>query len=186
LTRTILSGWAASLQVCLAWQPWGIGAWLYLGGRSEAAGVVLGLGGLPLAACGVIGQGLGKRPTCAHVEHEGTACCVAPITHRWQGLSTCEPGPCSSPRRLPLHIDVHLHLWNSGGGAYAILVWIGHTYNRRRRQRSLGKLTPVEFELAFTTVTEKHRNWRVHSHVRGSVALVASPRVKGANATGSV
>ena len=28
--------------------------------------------------------------------------------------------------------------------------WIEHTYNRRRRQRALGKLTPVEFELAFT------------------------------------
>ena len=33
--------------------------------------------------------------------------------------------------------------------AYAIVVWIEHTYNRRRRQRGLGKLTPVEFELAF-------------------------------------
>ena len=32
---------------------------------------------------------------------------------------------------------------------YATLYWIEHTYNRRRRQRSLGKLTPVEFELAF-------------------------------------
>lgn len=31
-----------------------------------------------------------------------------------------------------------------------IVVWIEHTYNRRRRQRALGKLTPVEFELAFT------------------------------------
>jgi putative transposase len=30
------------------------------------------------------------------------------------------------------------------------IVWIEHTYNRRRRQRGLGKLTPVEFELAFT------------------------------------
>jgi transposase InsO family protein len=29
------------------------------------------------------------------------------------------------------------------------IVWIEHTYNRRR-QRGLGKLTPVEFELAFT------------------------------------
>ena len=28
--------------------------------------------------------------------------------------------------------------------------WIEHTYNRRRRQRRLGRLTPVEFELAFT------------------------------------
>lgn len=31
--------------------------------------------------------------------------------------------------------------------------WIEHTYNRRRRQRGLGKLTPVEFELTFTTPT---------------------------------
>jgi transposase InsO family protein len=30
------------------------------------------------------------------------------------------------------------------------IVWIEHTYNRRRRQRGLGKLSPVEFELAFT------------------------------------
>ena len=34
--------------------------------------------------------------------------------------------------------------------AYEIIYWIEHTYNRRRRQRGLGKLTPVEFELAFT------------------------------------
>jgi transposase InsO family protein len=33
---------------------------------------------------------------------------------------------------------------------YEIVHWIEHTYNRRRRQRGLGKLTPVEFELAFT------------------------------------
>ena len=29
----------------------------------------------------------------------------------------------------------------------AIIDWIERTYNRRRRQRRLGKLTPVEFEL---------------------------------------
>ena len=33
---------------------------------------------------------------------------------------------------------------------YETIVWIEHTYNRRRRQRALGRLTPVEFELAFT------------------------------------
>ena len=33
---------------------------------------------------------------------------------------------------------------------YELIVWIEHTYNRRRRQRALGRLTPVEFELAFT------------------------------------
>jgi transposase InsO family protein len=37
---------------------------------------------------------------------------------------------------------------------YEIVVWIERTYNRRRRQRALGKLTPVEFELAFTPPTE--------------------------------
>lgn len=30
----------------------------------------------------------------------------------------------------------------------AIIVWIERTYNRRRRQRRLDKLTPVEYELA--------------------------------------
>ena len=38
--------------------------------------------------------------------------------------------------------------------AYAIVYWIEHTYNRRRRQRGLGKLTPVEFELAFAARLE--------------------------------
>lgn len=33
---------------------------------------------------------------------------------------------------------------------YAIVYWIEHTYNHRRRQRGLGRLTPVEYELAFT------------------------------------
>ena len=33
----------------------------------------------------------------------------------------------------------------------AIVFWIEHTYNRRRRQRALGKLTPVVYELAFTS-----------------------------------
>lgn len=36
---------------------------------------------------------------------------------------------------------------------YAVIHWIEHTYNRRRRQRVLGKLTPIEFELAFTDPT---------------------------------
>jgi len=35
---------------------------------------------------------------------------------------------------------------------YAIIRWIEHTYNRQRRQRVLGKLTPVEYELAFASL----------------------------------
>jgi putative transposase len=34
---------------------------------------------------------------------------------------------------------------------YAVITWIEHTYNRRRRQRALGKLTPIEYELAFAS-----------------------------------
>jgi transposase InsO family protein len=33
----------------------------------------------------------------------------------------------------------------------AIVTWIETKYNRRRRQRRLGKLTPVEFEMIYTT-----------------------------------
>jgi putative transposase len=29
----------------------------------------------------------------------------------------------------------------------AIVTWIERTYHRRRRERALGKLTPIEFEL---------------------------------------
>jgi transposase InsO family protein len=33
----------------------------------------------------------------------------------------------------------------------AIVTWIERTYHRRRRQTSLGRLTPVEFETVMTT-----------------------------------
>ncbi len=33
----------------------------------------------------------------------------------------------------------------------AIVTWIERTYHRRRRQRSVGRLTPVEFEAIMTT-----------------------------------
>jgi transposase InsO family protein len=44
------------------------------------------------------------------------------------------------------------HPWRTRDQLHdAIVFWIERTYNRRRRQRALGKLTPVEYELAFTT-----------------------------------
>ena len=36
----------------------------------------------------------------------------------------------------------------------AIVTWIERTYHRRRRKRSLGKMTPVEYEAVFQTVDE--------------------------------
>jgi len=42
------------------------------------------------------------------------------------------------------------HSWDTRDGLHnEIVYWIEHTYNRRRRQRALGRLTPVEYELAF-------------------------------------
>ena len=42
------------------------------------------------------------------------------------------------------------HRWRTRSELrYAIVTWIEHTYNQRRRQRGLGKLTPVEYELTF-------------------------------------
>jgi putative transposase len=34
---------------------------------------------------------------------------------------------------------------------FAIIVWIERTYHRRRRQRALGRLTPIEYEILTTT-----------------------------------
>ena len=46
------------------------------------------------------------------------------------------------------------HAWKTRSELrYAIVTWIEHTYNNRRRQRGLGKLTPVAYELAFTPPT---------------------------------
>jgi len=36
----------------------------------------------------------------------------------------------------------------------AIVTWIERTYHRRRRQEALGRLTPVEFEMIFTTTPQ--------------------------------
>jgi len=33
----------------------------------------------------------------------------------------------------------------------AIVTWIERTYHRRRRQRALGKLTPIEYEMIYNT-----------------------------------
>lgn len=42
-------------------------------------------------------------------------------------------------RRGDTHADLRL----------AMVTWIETKYNRRRRQRGLGKLTPVEFEMIY-------------------------------------
>jgi transposase InsO family protein len=44
------------------------------------------------------------------------------------------------------------HRWNTRHELrIAIISWIERTYHRRRRQRRLGRLTPIEFETIMTT-----------------------------------
>jgi putative transposase len=38
---------------------------------------------------------------------------------------------------------------------YAIVAWIERTYHRRRKQRSLGRLTPIEYETIYTPAATK-------------------------------
>ncbi|MEU4449291.1 DDE-type integrase/transposase/recombinase, partial [Actinosynnema sp. NPDC050801] len=44
------------------------------------------------------------------------------------------------------------HAWSTRGELRtAIVTWIERTYHRRRRQASLGRLTPIEYEAIMTT-----------------------------------
>jgi hypothetical protein len=56
---------------------------------------------------------------------------------------------------------------------WCLAAWIEHTYNRRRRQRSLGKLTPIEFELAFTPARGTRRGMISHNHRQPKAAAIA-------------
>ena len=62
-------------------------------------------------------------------------------------------GPTRSHVLRATYLEVRGHqrrVWESREQLHlAIITWIEHTYNNRPRQRRLGKLTPVEFELAF-------------------------------------
>jgi transposase InsO family protein len=48
------------------------------------------------------------------------------------------------------------HRWHTRDDLrIAIVTWIERTYHRRRRQRVLGKLTPIEYETIMTTLTDQ-------------------------------
>jgi putative transposase len=60
----------------------------------------------------------------------------APTTPPWSRSSRCRNGNVLDRQRWQTREELRL----------AIIVWIERTYHRRRRQRALGKLTPIEFE----------------------------------------
>ena len=69
-----------------------------------------------------------------------------PCSHRWRTAGA----PLRHSAAYLVHVVVDEAQDLSPMQCRAIVFWIKHTYNRRRRQRALGKLTPVEYELAFT------------------------------------
>jgi transposase InsO family protein len=64
---------------------------------------------------------------------QGSIMAPAAGRHRETGAREVCPGP-GHPRSLRI----------------AIVTWIERTYHRRRRQNSLGRLTPIEFETGMT------------------------------------
>ena len=57
----------------------------------------------------------------------------------------------------------------------AIVAWIERTYHRRRRQRALGRLTPIEFELLHTPVATAARNPHPASQLNSGQSLPPAP-----------
>jgi putative transposase len=69
------------------------------------------------------------------------------------GVWPCSPSADRHPELLLAHAMRDVQHWTSGDELrMAIVIWIERTYHRRRRQRRLGKLTPVEFEMLFPQV----------------------------------
>ena len=61
------------------------------------------------------------------------------------------PDSCRTSTQLLLRNVLNSQQWRTRDDLhYAIVYWIEHTHNRRRRQRGLGRPILVEFELAFT------------------------------------
>jgi transposase InsO family protein len=76
-----------------------------------------------------VAQGMPNRGASAHLNRRQYAMTV-PVAANDHPSSTSRPRP---PGRI------------------AIVTWIERTYHRRRRQVTLGRLTPVEYELIMTT-----------------------------------
>ena len=71
---------------------------------------------------------------------------------RWVGLRTCADNAAMESFYALLQKNVlNLKRWETRDELrLAIVIWIEKTYNRRRRQRALGRLTPVEYETIYS------------------------------------
>jgi transposase InsO family protein len=60
----------------------------------------------------------------------------------------------------------------------AIVIWIERTYHRRRRQRGLGKLTPIELETVFEVAGAREGSQPRESTEAGAVPTVAGRKLR--------
>jgi len=69
------------------------------------------------------------------------------LSARWDGPERVPTTPRWSRFALLQKNVLNTRRWSSREELrLAIVAWIERTYRRRRRQRGLGKLTPIEFE----------------------------------------
>jgi len=92
----------------------------------------------PCDSCGRLHVNRFGGPACvghctgiAHRERAGEPCGLPPMPVR-----RCAAPTAAGPERR-----------RKAAQRMAIVTWIERTYHRRRRQRALGKLTPIEYEL---------------------------------------
>jgi putative transposase len=100
------------------------------------------------------GEGVTFRQLC-EVAHEvrelitGIGLTILPVTSGSKGLHAAMESFFALLQRNVLDWQ----RWSTRAELrLAIVTWIERTYHRRRRQRALGKLTPIEFELLHTPV----------------------------------
>ena len=82
----------------------------------------------------------GARPPAVRLDGPGRQ--RAPTTRRWNRSSRCCRRTSSTANAGRRRDELRL----------AIITWIERTYHRRRRQRGLGRLTPIEFEMILSNL----------------------------------
>lgn len=86
-------------------------------------------------------------------ESSSTRCCTTDYTGRWAASVRVGNAALESFFALLQRNVLDRRRWSTRAELrLAIVIWIERTYDRRRRQRALGRLTPIEFELLHTPV----------------------------------
>ena len=100
----------------------------------------------PVGSVGFATPNLGSSPRARHPQRSRTAQFPAP------SRESAENRLFRTHRNLLQKNVLNTRRWDTREALrLAMVTWIETKYNRRRRQRALGKLTPVEFDMIYTT-----------------------------------